>query len=294
MDDVNPWEWETDSDPEDDPGLVKLVARIVSKNKDPVTLSPSCCRRLQSRLQYPYPSRYMMDGQKRMRSKLAKDRTSRLYSEEDVQAAKTFIETLPMDESESESDPETNQGGDLSCEDLEALGVVYVVGNCTSFSDSTRPDVGAMLTLNRPCYGDFDVTIVTAPPGAPFESWISKRKYRARHVAHASQLLVGKPASTILEDVGMHAFKPFGIRECVSLSATIDEMFGKEREDLDPASKALFDVLVKYGTLQEAIAPGSGSAIAEVLAVWTPDGNDHEIEVVTVDGTRIGVYMGTS
>jgi hypothetical protein len=64
--------------------------------------------------------------------------------------------------------------------------------------------------------------------------------------------------------------------------------------DLDEAAQTLVAVLTKYGTLQEAIAPGCGAVVDKVLAVNMPDGNDADVEMVLVNGTHVGIYFSTS
>lgn len=337
----DPYGWDTDSDPEDDPGLVKLISRVAKTEVDPASLPLPDFKRLCRRLHYHrYSVKYAMLGTKRLkRTEYNKygEGGGFPYCPEELELAKARVEPVKshyavaaweaMNPKYRPSSPrfdfreETGQVLDFEDEDEDNDMLLCVTGDCHSFAtNTTREDVGEMLTLVRPCMGDFDLSVAVACPGCPFSSCISRKKYRPRHVDHAARRLVGLPAYSILEDIiGFGVFSNVnGYGRWVGGACTAPEVldhlatgvdgpnirmhhcYGNPdappvpTQELDAAAQALVAVLTKYGNLQEAIAPGCTAPIAQVLAVYMPDGNDRDVEVVTTTGIHVGVYFATS
>jgi hypothetical protein len=177
-----------------------------------------------------------------------------------------------------------------------------------------------MLTLaGGACMGDFELSITVAPPGVPFPFKSAIPQSKPRHVAAEAARILGRPAYSVLEYVGFGTLRQVnGYRRWLAGDCTAEDVlqhlssgqngarinacacYGQPAapppgsSTLDAASRALVEVLQKYGTLQEAVAPGCGVPIASVLAAWTPDGNDHDVEVLTSEGTRLSVFCCTS
>jgi hypothetical protein len=336
----DPYGWDTDSDPEDDPGLVKLISRVAKTEVDPASLPLPDFKRLCRRLHnHKYPVKYAMLGTKRLkRTEYHKSAEGRLsYCPEELELAKARVDPVKtqyavaawevMNPRYRPSSPRfdfhektgVEEEKEVNDEDNDML--LCVTGDCHSFAKyTTREDVGEMLTLVRPCMGDFDLQVAVACPGCPFSSCISRRKYGPRHVDHAARRLVGLPAYSILEDsIGFGVFSNVNgygrwVRGACTAPEVLDHLatgvdgpniciypcYGNPdsppvpTQELDAAAQALVAVLTKYGNLQEAIAPGCTAPIARVLAVYMPDGNDRNVEVVTTTGIHVGVYFATS
>ncbi len=346
---MDPYEWETDSDPDDDPGLVHLISRIAKKEVDPACLPLPDFKRVCRRLEYhEHPTEYAVLGTKRLR-RIHDREQGRLhaYSLEDLKSARAVVDPVIAhyaaqtwhaqdpefrpssprfvfdEDKDDEDEPCAASTPSTPATSAEDGPQWRVSGNCNTFAlytYTTREDVGAMLTLMKPCLGDFNLSVVVAGPGTPFVSCISKRRYGDRHVDFASSRLVGRPAWALLDDVV--GFEVFGnvngygrsiggacsaqdvLRHLATAedgpNISVQRCYGNPEvppgptQDLDDAARALVAVLTKYGSLQEAIAPGCASPVAKVLAVYMPDGNNRNVEVVTVDGTHLGVYFSTS
>jgi hypothetical protein len=162
--------------------------------------------------------RYTTNGSVRLKRSDENDGASTMYSPELIDTVTVIIDPLmdryaledwkamspdcrprSPDRFRTETDYDAGSPPSADEENRDEIGVMCVDGSCSSFERwTTRKDVGVMLTLMKPCLGDFDLQMTIQAPGIPFTPGIPSKSFRKKVLDKANQRMKGMTAYGVL------------------------------------------------------------------------------------------------